>query len=323
MSEPLLSVRDLKVHFQLPKPSLFGRRPVLHAVDGISFDVPRQRTVGIVGESGCGKSTTGLAILRLLDNVEGTVRFDGIDVLGLEAEELRQLRRRMQIVFQDPYSSLNPRQTAESTIRGPLNIQNVGCAVERDEQVREMFDLVGLQASQMPLFPHQFSGGQRQRISIAQALILKPDFVVCDEPVSALDLAIQAQILNLLCRLQDKLGLTYLFISHDLSVVHHICDSVIVMYLGKIVEKADRASLFKNPLHPYTRALLSAVPSRNPETKTMLKRVALQGDLPSPVDPANGCRFCSRCPMAQAKCADQDPPLREYAPEHWAACHLI
>jgi oligopeptide/dipeptide ABC transporter ATP-binding protein len=323
MGDSLVSVRDLKVHFQLQKPSLFGRRPVLHAVDGISFDVPRHQTLGIVGESGCGKSTTGLAVLRLLNDVKGTVRFDDIDVFSLEPNELRRLRRRMQIVFQDPYSSLNPRQSAEKTILGPLNIQDVGAPAERQSQVREMFELVGLQPSQLPLFPHQFSGGQRQRISIAQALILKPDFVVCDEPVSALDLAIQAQILNLLCRLQDKLGLTYLFISHDLSVVHHICDEVIVMYLGKIVEKADRPSLFKNPLHPYTRALLSAVPSRNPETKTMRARVPLYGDLPSPVDPGSGCRFCSRCPIAEAKCAEEDPPLREYSPKHWAACHKI
>jgi len=323
MSEPLVSVRDLKVHFQLPKPSMFGRHPMLHAVDGISFDVHKQRTVGIVGESGCGKSTTGLAVLKLLDQVKGSVQFDGVDVLGLEPEALRQLRRRMQIIFQDPYSSLNPRQTAEGIIRDPLNIQKIGSPTERFEQVRDMFELVGLQPSQLALFPHQFSGGQRQRISIAQALILNPDFVVCDEPVSALDLAIQAQILNLLCRLQEKLGLTYLFISHDLSVVHHICDEVIVMYLGKIVEKTDRSSLFKNPLHPYTRALLSAVPSRNPKTKSMLNRVPLQGDLPSPVDPEDGCRFCSRCPIAEARCAKEEPLLREYAPNHWAACHNV
>jgi len=235
----LISVDDLKVHFKVRRPSMFRPRPILYAVDGVSFNISRGQALGLVGESGCGKSTTGLALLRLVEPTNGKIIFDGIDLVSLESESLRAMRRRMQIVFQDPYSSLNPRQTAGNIVRDPLDIQEVGSPYDRDARVSELFSLVGLGERQKALFPHQFSGGQRQRICIARALALNPDFIVCDEPVSALDVAIQAQILNLLCKLRDELGLTYLFISHDLAVVQHICDQVAVMYLGKIVEKAD------------------------------------------------------------------------------------
>jgi len=319
----LLKVEDLKVHFDLPRPKLLASKPILYAVDGVSFDVTRSKTLGIVGESGCGKSTTGLAILQLLKITEGKVFFDGTELVALSKKELQQVRKRMQIIFQDPYSSLNPRQTSGAIVREPLDIQKLGSEREREERVSELFSLVGLLPNQKVLFPHQFSGGQRQRIGIARALALNPDLIVCDEPVSALDVAIQAQILNLLIKLQEKLNLTYLFISHDLGVVHHICDEIAVMYMGKIVEKSDRFSLFNNPLHPYTQALLSSIPSRNPTKKGLVKRIQLHGDLPNPVNRAIGCSFQSRCSKVMKRCTQEEPSLDDVSPGHRVACHLF
>ena len=316
----LLVIDDLHVHYTLARPHLFGPRPVLRAVDGVSLSVDRGRTLGLVGESGCGKTTLGLAVLRLVEPTGGSVVFDGVELQSLRGEALLDVRRRMQVIFQDPYSSLNPRQTAGDIVRSPLDVQRVGRPAEREERVAELFSLVGLRTNQRNLFPHQFSGGQRQRISIARALALQPDFIVCDEPVSALDVAIQAQILNLLCDLQEELHLTFLFISHDLAVVQHICDEIAVMYLGVVVEKTNRKTLFRNPRHPYTRALLSAVPTRRSSRK--IERIRLEGDIPSPIDVPPGCRFHTRCAHAQARCRAEVPKLVEKAPGHWEACHF-
>jgi len=316
----LLDVENLKVQFKLKRPNLFAPHPVLHAVDGISFKIERGKTLGLVGESGCGKSTSGLALLGLVKPHDGRLLFDGENLTTVGKKELFPLRRRMQIIFQDPYSSLNPRQTAGEIVMDPLIVHNVGTDAERMARVAELFSLVGLRANQQALYPHQFSGGQRQRICIARALALNPEFIVCDEPVSALDVAIQAQILNLLCRLQDELNLTYLFISHDLAVVQHICDEIAVMYLGKIVEKTNRLELFSNPRHPYTRALLSAVLQNTDTRKT--KRIKLEGDIPNPINKPSGCRFRTRCMHAQPLCAEQEPALTEKSPGHWEACHF-
>lgn len=316
----LFDVENLKVQFKLNRPSLFGAHPIVHAVDGVDFSILRGRTLGLVGESGCGKSTSGLALLGLVGVHDGRLLFDGVDLRALSAEEMFPMRRRMQIIFQDPYSSLNPRQTAGEVVLDPLETHRVGEAAERKERVAELFALVGLRQNQMALYPHQFSGGQRQRICIARALALNPDFIVCDEPVSALDVAIQAQILNLLCKLQDELNLTYLFISHDLAVIDHVCDEVAVMYLGVIVEKTTRRELFGNPRHPYTRALLSAV-LRNP-TGGKIERIRLMGDIPNPIDRPSGCRFHTRCKHAQDICRQVEPELREKSPLHWEACHF-
>ena len=317
---PLLRVENLKVQFRLRRPNLFAPRPVLHAVDGVSFSIDRGRTLGLVGESGCGKSTSGLALLRLVPSNEGRIVFDGIDLRARTDNEMLALRRRMQIVFQDPYSSLNPRQTAGEIVGDPLQIHRIGSAAEQRERVGELFEMVGLRQNQRELYPHQFSGGQRQRICIARALALNPEFIVCDEPVSALDVAIQAQVLNLLCDLQEKLGLTYLFISHDLAVIQHICDEIAVMYLGRIVERADRIALFSNPRHPYTRALLSAV--MTDASDRPVERIRLQGDIPSPIDRPSGCRFRTRCRHAQERCRHEEPELVEKSPGHWEACHF-
>ena len=321
--QPLLAVRDLKVHFGLKRPHLFAAQPVVHAVDGVSFEVTRGTTFGLVGESGSGKTTTALAVMRLVAATAGRISHNGTDVLGLEGEALRLHRRHMQIIFQDPYSSLNPRFRAGAIVREPLDLMDVGEASQRDERVAELFRYVGLLPEQRALFPHQFSGGQRQRIGVARALATQPDLIVCDEPVSALDVAIQAQILNLLRRLQDEFGLTYLFISHDLGVVQYMCDEIAVMYLGQIVEQADRISLFKNPLHPYTWALLSAVPSADPKLRDRADRIRLTGDPPSPIDLPQGCRFASRCPFAEARCHAEAPPLRTVGDGHRVACHLV
>ena len=317
---PLVRVENLNVRFRLPRPHLLAPRPELHAVDDVSFEIARGRVLGLVGESGCGKTTSGLALLRLVAPTGGRVVFDGTDILTLDAEEMRGMRRHMQIIFQDPYSSLNPRRTAGDIVRAPLDTQGVGSPAEREARVAELFSLVGLRPNQKELYPHQFSGGQRQRICIARALALTPDFIVCDEPVSALDVAIQAQILNLLCKLQDELNLTYLFISHDLAVVQHICDEIAVMYLGSIVEQADNATLFENPRHPYTQALLSAVPSRR--TTAASTRIRLEGDIPNPIERPTGCRFHTRCRHAQARCRVEAPALKEDGPGHWVACHF-
>ncbi len=317
----LLSVEGLEVHFKLKRPHLFGTQPTLYAVDGVSFEIAHGRTLGLVGESGCGKTTSGLSVLRLVEPTGGKIIFDGVDLRSLEAQALLDMRKRMQIIFQDPYSSLNPRQTAGEIVRDPLDIQGIGAPKDREERVSELFSLVGLRPNQKELFPHQFSGGQRQRICIARDLSLNPDFIVCDEPVSALDVAIQAQILNLLCKLQEDLNLTFLFISHDLAVVQHICDEIAVMYLGAIVEKTNRKELFKNPRHPYTRALLSAIPSRRSAHKKS-NRIRLEGDLPSPVNRPSGCRFHTRCMYVQEQCRIEEPKLTEKKPGHWEACHF-
>ncbi len=317
---PLLCVENLTVQFKLKRPNMFSQHPVLHAVDGVSFNINRGTTLGLVGESGCGKSTTGLALLGLVKPVHGKLIFDEIDLRTISTEEMFPMRRRVQIIFQDPYSSLNPRQTAGEIVAEPLDVHNIGSTKERQARVAELFSQVGLRPSQQALFPHQFSGGQRQRICIARALALNPEFIVCDEPVSALDVAIQAQILNLLCRLQEELNLTYLFISHDLAVIQHVCDEIAVMYLGTIVEKTTRNAFFSNPRHPYTRALLSAVLKNDANEKQ--ERIRLTGDIPNPINKPSGCRFHTRCNYAQAICRNKEPELAEKSPGHWEACHF-
>ncbi|WHZ10905.1 MAG: ABC transporter, ATP-binding protein (cluster 5, nickel/peptides/opines) [Burkholderiaceae bacterium] len=319
----LLSVRDLQVHFPRARSGWFALPEVVKAVDGVSFDVPRGKTLAIVGESGSGKTTTALAAMRLSPITGGQIRLGDTDLGALDGEALRLQRRRMQIVFQDPYSSLNPRERAGSVVRAPLDLMGVGTPAERRERVAELFTAVGLRPEQQQLFPHQFSGGQRQRINIARALATNPELVVCDEPVSALDIAIRAQILNLLVRLQRELGLTYLFISHDMAVVEHICDDIAVMYLGQIVERAPRRAFFGNPLHPYSVALMSAVPTVHGGRRHAAQRIKLTGDPPSPINPPSGCRFAGRCPVAEPACASEPQPLREVGRGHWVRCRRV
>ncbi|AEF87969.1 MULTISPECIES: ABC transporter ATP-binding protein [Delftia] len=320
MDETLLQVDDLQVHFPRPGKGLFGRPEVVKAVDGVSFSLRRGSTLAVVGESGSGKTTTALAVMRLAPVTAGRMQLGDTDLGGLSGEALRQARRRMQIVFQDPFSSLNPRQRAGDAVRAPLDLMDVGTPAEREARVAELFTQVGLRPEQRQLFPHQFSGGQRQRINIARALATRPELVVCDEPVSALDIAIRAQILNLLARLQRELGLSYLFISHDMAVVEHICDDIAVMYLGQIVERAPRQAFFARPLHPYSVALMSAVPTVRGGRERAARRIRLAGDPPSPIDPPAGCRFAGRCPVAVPACSAEAPPLREAAPGHWVRC---
>jgi peptide/nickel transport system ATP-binding protein len=319
---PLLEVRGLKVHFPVGG-GLFAPKKVVRAVDGVDFQVRKGTTFGIVGESGSGKSTTALAIMRLVKHTGGEMLLDGADVGALEGEALRRVRRRFQMVFQDPYASLNPRKRAGDAVREALDLMEVGDPAGRPQRVAQLFAQVGLRPEQLMLFPHQFSGGQRQRIVLARALAANPDLVVCDEPVSALDVAIQAQILNLMQRLQRELGLTYLFISHDLGVIRHMCDEIAVMYLGLIVEQADRETLFARPLHPYTLALWSAAPSFDPRARGRGRRIRLQGDPPSPIDVPRGCRFAGRCPFAEQRCRDEPPALRTVSPGHLVACHRV
>lgn len=314
-----LEVEGLKVHFGGGR-SLLGAKPTVHAVDGVNFSVPAGKTFGIVGESGSGKTTTALAIMRLVDITAGRVVLGDTVISDLEKEELRAARRQFQIVFQDPYSSLDPRKRAGEIVREPLDLMKIGTPEERSAKVAQLFEQVGLRPEQRALFPHQFSGGQRQRLGLARALSTEPDLIVCDEPVSALDVAIQAQILNLMARLQRELGLTYLFISHDLGVVQHICDEIAVMYLGQIVEQADRVTLFKNPQHPYTKALLAAVPTVHGNKRDRQNRVRLKGDPPSPVNLPKGCRFASRCPIAEDQCREEMPELTERGAGHRVAC---
>ena len=320
MSETLLSVKDLRKHFAL-KGGVFARNvEKVHAVDGVSFDIGKGETLGLVGESGCGKSTTGRCILRLIEPSGGEVLFQGADVTRMKGADLQALRRDMQIIFQDPFASLNPRHTVGAIIGEALQIHNLAPNRRaREERVAELLETVGLPAAHMRRFPHEFSGGQRQRIGIARALAVEPKLVICDEPVSALDVSIQAQVINLLEDLQEKFGLTYLFIAHDLSVVEHISTRVAVMYLGRVVEIAPSRDLYDHPLHPYTEALLSAVPIPDPTVKR--KRIMLQGDVPSPIHPPSGCHFHTRCPIAKPDCSQRDPVLRESAPGHWVACH--
>ncbi|WP_413377069.1 ABC transporter ATP-binding protein [Alkalihalobacillus sp. 1P02AB] len=324
MKKELLKVENLKQYFPI-KGGLLGRT-VNHvkAVDDISFTIYEGETVSIVGESGCGKSTTGRAILRLDEPTAGKVEFDGEDLLSLNKSEMRKKRKDLQIIFQDPYASINPRQTVRQVLEEAMIIQKVLPKDERGERIRELMETVGLGAHQIDRFPHEFSGGQRQRVGIARALTVDPKLIICDEAVSALDVSIQAQVINLLKRLQREFQLTYLFISHDLGVVRHISDRVIVMYLGRIVEIADKKSLFTNPQHPYTKALLSAIPSTDPEKKK--ERIILQGDVPSPINPPTGCRFHTRCPFATEKCKTDTPELRttDFMKEgHQSACHYM
>jgi len=318
--KPLVKLDNLKVHFKLKRTSWFSDPQVVHAVDGISLEINRGKTLGLVGESGCGKTTAGRAILGLVKSNSGEIYFEDKALTSISSEEMFPLRKRMQIIFQDPYSALNPRQTAGDIVSDPLVVHNIGSQKERQERVDELFSMVGLQKNQQVLYPHQFSGGQRQRLCIARALALNPDFIVCDEPVSALDVAIQAQILNLLCKLQDDLNLTFLFISHDLAVIQHVCDEIAVMYLGAVVEKANRETLFNNPRHPYTKALLSAVLTSSSGEK--VKRIRLEGDIPNPINKPSGCRFRTRCAHAKELCSQKEPILQEKSPGHWEACHF-
>jgi oligopeptide transport system ATP-binding protein len=322
MNAPLLKVNNLVKHFPI-KGGIFGRvSEKVHAVDGVSFELNAGETLGVVGESGCGKSTTGRCILRLIEPTSGEVWFDGKNVTSLGKTELRAMARDMQIIFQDPYASLNPRMTVGSIIGEALTIHKLTkTAREYEDRIVDLLETVGLNADHMRRYPHEFSGGQRQRIGIARALAVTPKLIVCDEAVSALDVSIQAQVINLLEDLQEKFDLTYLFIAHDLSVVEHISDRVAVMYLGRIVEIASSTDLYTNPLHPYTEALLSAVPIPDPSVKR--KRIHLQGDVPSPINPPSGCHFHTRCPKANATtCRTESPTLKQASDGHWVACHL-
>ncbi len=319
--QPLLTVTNLTKHFRVQTSNGLGRnRGVVRAVDDISFTINRGETLSLVGESGCGKSTTGRLILRLLEATAGAVEFEGSDVLRANPKQMKELRRQMQFIFQDPFASLNPKMTVGEIIREPLDIYEVGSKGERRQRMLQLLDTVGLAKQQAERFPVEFSGGQRQRICIARALALNPKFIICDEPISALDVSIQAQIINLLKDLQAEFRLTYLFISHDLSVVKHISDRVAVMYLGKIVEIATKESLFAQPGHPYTQALFSAIPLPDPKAKR--ERIILEGDVPNPMDPPQGCRFSTRCPKAQPICGKLAPPAQNIGDGQWVACHL-
>ena len=314
----LVVVEALSTYFQVRGPT--GRRAVLHAVDNVSFEIRRNEILALVGESGCGKSTLGRTILQLTKRTAGRVLFDGQELTAMAAGDLRRLRRRMQIIFQNPHGSLDPRVSVGQAIRDPLDIHAVGTGEERQARVAELLGLVGLHADHAQRFPHQISGGQAQRVAIARALALHPDFIIADEPVSSLDVSIQAQILNLMADLRVSLGLTYLFIAHNLAVVEHFSTRVAVMYLGRIVELAPSRALYAHPLHPYTQALLASAPVADPDAP--LRPPALAGDVPSPVDPPTGCRFASRCPKAMTVCRNVDPVFTEIEPEHWVACHL-
>ena len=319
---PLLSVSDLKIHFPIYE-GLFRRKAGdVKAVDGVSFDIRQGETLGLVGESGCGKSTTGRAVLRLYDPTSGSIEFSQTDIASLSNSEMRDLRPRMQMIFQDPQACLNPRMTVGAIIAEPLVEHTEMSPDERREKVRDLLQSVGMNPDYINRYPHEFSGGQRQRIGIARALALDPDFIVCDEPIAALDVSIQAQVVNLLEDLQEQRGLTYLFISHDLSMVRHIADRVAVMYLGKIMELASVEELFASPAHPYTKALLSAVPVADPTLEATRKRTILTGDVPSPSKPPEGCVFCTRCPVAEKKCFTVPPQWRELTPDRFVACHF-
>lgn len=319
----LLEVKGLKMHFPIYA-GIFRRQVgTIKAVDGISFDIRRGETLGLVGESGCGKTTAGRVILRLYDATEGNIVLGGVDIAALAGEELRRVRPRMQMVFQDPHASLNPRMTVGSIIAEPIDEHGLLKGQEREDRIEELLSAVGLDPRFTNRYPHEFSGGQRQRIGIARALALNPDFIVCDEPIAALDVSIQAQVVNLLEDLQKQFGLTYLFISHDLSMIRHIADRVAVMYLGKIVELASRDDLYAAPKHPYTQALLSAVPIPDPVQELTREHIVLTGDLPSPANPPDGCNFCTRCQAATSICHTEDPAWREIEPGRYVACHNV
>lgn len=323
-AQSLVKVQDLKIHFPIYRGLIKRQVGAVQAVDGVSFDIFKGETLGLVGESGCGKSTTGLAILQLLQITSGQVLFEKQDLVRLNAKQMRQARRHMQMIFQDPYSSLNPRMTVGQIIGEPLNVHKVGTLQERKDRVQELLRTVGLNPSFINRYPHEFSGGQRQRIGIARALATNPSFIVADEPISALDVSIQAQVVNLLSDLKAQFGLTYLFIAHDLAMVRYISNRVAVMYLGRIVELSNRDHVFDQPLHPYTRALLSAIPIPQPKKERARQRIILEGDVPSPANPPKGCRFNPRCAFATAECKEQDPALRNLGNDetaHWVACH--
>jgi len=320
-SGDLVQIRDLQMHFPVTKGIILQRQVgAVKAVDGVSFNIKQGETLGLVGESGCGKSTTGRAILQLYRPTAGEVLFHGTDLTKLKGEEMRRMRRKVQMIFQDPYASLNPRMTVGDIIGEPIKVHNLRQGKDVRTRVQELLQLVGLNPYFINRYPHEFSGGQRQRIGVARALAVEPEFVVCDEPVSALDVSIQAQIINLLEDLQDRLGLTYLFIAHGLAVVKHISDRVAVMYLGKIVELAPGKELYSLPMHPYTQALLSAVPIPDPKIEKRRKRIILEGDVPSPLNPPSGCHFHTRCPIAIEKCKIEEPPFMDYGNGHFAAC---
>ena len=321
--EPIVRVTDLKKYFPIHKGLLRRKVGDVRAVDGVSFEVRKGGTLGLVGESGCGKSTTGRVLLQLDRATEGTVEFRGQELTTMGNSALRKVRPHMQMVFQDPHASLNPRMTVASIIEEPLIEHRFGNQAERVAWIEELLVQVGLSPTHANRYPHEFSGGQRQRIGIARAIALSPDFVVCDEPIAALDVSIQAQVVNLLEQLQNDLGLTYLFISHDLSMVRHLADRVAVMYLGRMVELAEVDELYDSPQHPYTQALHSAVPQPNPVVESYRERIILQGDIPSPANPPSGCSFHTRCPIATPECAERVPEWRETNPGHWVACHLV
>lgn len=319
--EILLSVKDIKKWFPVDD-RLFGKpTSYVKAVDGVSFDVYRNEVLGLVGESGCGKTTISRSILGLATPTEGSIHFEGKELVGMKKKELREMRSDLQIVFQDPYSSLSPRMRVIDTIIEPMEIQKRGTKQDRIRRAEELLEIVGLEKSFAYRYPHEFSGGQRQRIGIARVLAANPKFIICDEPVSALDVSVRSQILNLLLELKRDFDLTVLFISHDLSVVEYVCDRIVVMYLGKVMEVANRDDLYRNPLHPYTKALLSAIPIPDPKHKK--DRIIIEGDTPSPIDPPKGCRFCTRCANAQEICRTEMPELREIEPNHCVACHLV
>jgi oligopeptide transport system ATP-binding protein len=319
----LVEVQDLVKYFPIHAGLLSRHVGDVKAVDGVSFTIARGETLGLVGESGSGKTTIGRLLLRLLPATRGKVFFDGANVLEMGRGDVRKIRRAMQIIFQDPFASLNPRMTVGDIVGEPLRIHHLATGKAVDERVKELLQLVGLQPYHANRYPHEFSGGQRQRVGIARSLAVDPQFIVCDEPVSALDVSIQAQVINLLEDLQERLGLTYLFIAHDLSVVRHISTRVAVMYVGKIVELADRNALYHNPLHPYTQALLSAIPIPDPKLESKRKRIVLTGDIPSPVNPPTGCRFHTRCPIAFERCSVEEPAFKDYGAGHFAACHWV
>lgn len=323
MSSSLVEVKNLKQHF-FKKSGIFHPKITrVQAVDGVSFEIQRKETFGLVGESGCGKSTTGRSILRLYQPTEGSVLYDGKEITNLSEKDLFPYRRRMQMIFQDPYASLNPRLTVADTIGEAMDIHGIAFGSEKRERIESLLHLVGLNQSHGLRYPHEFSGGQRQRVGIARALAVDPEFIVCDEPISALDVSIQAQIVNMLEELQERLGLTYLFIAHDLSMIKHISHRVGVMYLGNLVELSETEELYSHPTHPYTRALLSSMPIPDPDISEQVERIKLEGEIPSPINPPSGCKFRTRCAYVKQECSERVPELREIGPKHFVACHCI